>query len=266
MNRMIFIFVIAAGVFRCNLYGSELPDTSTVARESADISTAAMVSSFKKNPNHIYFGPEIFVFDLDSHFKSARVHGSKFFLGLRLGYEYLKPDAFYFGIDLMVAGANHGFHESFKDYHIPQSDGLAGFANLELRFGYTINRTKWLVTPYFCYGAYSFGSGGHHHFFEEGMTYLGGGVHSRYEVSRLFNIGVNAKVFASIYTDEKLKFFGIKQTNHHGQWGGEIGLPLIWRVGSYRRWDIQLEPYFLSFNFSEVQNIYGLRMLFGYHF
>ena len=56
-----------------------------------------------------------------------RVHGTKFFLGLKLGYEYLKPEAFYFGIDILAAGANHGFHESFKGHHIPQSDGLTGF-------------------------------------------------------------------------------------------------------------------------------------------
>ena len=50
-------------------------------------------------------------------------------MGLRLGYEYLKPDAFYFGIDILGAGAFNGFHETCKGYHIPRNNGV-GFANI----------------------------------------------------------------------------------------------------------------------------------------
>lgn len=49
-------------------------------------------------------------------------------------------------------------------------------------------------------------------------------------------------------------------------WGGEVGVPFIWWMGAAKRWDAQLEPYFLTFQFSERQNLYGLRLLFGYHF
>lgn len=194
-----------------------------------------------------------------------RVHGAKFFLGLRLGYEYLKPEAFYFGIDILAAGANHGFHESFKGHRIPQSDGLAGFGFFELRFGYTLSSNKWLLTPFLCLGGYSFGSGSHHHF-DDGFSYFGGGIRSRYEISQIFNLGLNLKIFGSFDTDEHFRFLGIKKSDHNGLWGGEVGLPLIWYVGSHKRWDIQLEPYFLKLDFAEVQNIYGLRLLFGYHF
>jgi hypothetical protein len=252
MKKISTILIIYTSVIWFNIYGNE--------------STTSVFSNLKKNPNHIYFGPEIFAFDLDTHFSDVRVHGTKFFLGLRLGYERLKPQAFYFGIDIMAAGGNHGFHESFKGYHIPQSGGGMGFANLDLRFGYTFVIHRWLATPYLNYGAYAFGSGCHDHHFDGGMTYLGGGVRSRYEISQIFNIGLNAEIFASIYTDEKLRIFKLKRSNHRGQWGGEIGLPLIWYVGSHKRWDIQLEPYFLKLDFAEVQNIYGLRLLFGYHF
>ena len=256
MKNILLPSALIISVFGSELYGNE----STVTP------VATMISGFKQNPNHIYFGPEIFVFDLDTHFHNVRVHGSKFFLGLRLGYEYLKPDAFYFGIDLMLAGGSHGFHESFKGHHIPQGNGRTGFGNFELRFGYTCSTINWLVTPYLCLGSYAFGSGSRHHHFDGGMSYLGSGLHSRYEVSQIFNLGVNAKIFASTYTDERFRFLGIKQTNHHGLWGGEVSLPLIWRIGSHRRWDIQLEPYFLKLDFSEVQNVYGSRFLFGYHF
>jgi hypothetical protein len=58
----------------------------------------------------------------------------------------------------------------------------------------------------------------------------------------------------------------IRHKDHSNMWGGEIGLPLVWHVSSRQRWDIQLEPYFLKLNFSEIQNIYGTRLLFGYRF
>jgi hypothetical protein len=48
--------------------------------------------------------------------------------------------------------------------------------------------------------------------------------------------------------------------------GGEIGVPLTWCPGLGKRWNIQLEPYFRSLDFSEVQNIYGTRLLFDYRF
>jgi hypothetical protein len=223
------------------------------------------ISSFKKNPNHFYFGPEFFAFDLDTRFKGARIHGTEFFMGLKLGYERLKPDAFYFGIDILATRGLNGFHESYKGCPTPRANKV-GFANIDLRFGYSLITDRWLMTPYFCYGAYAFGSRGHRHHIEGGMTYLGSGVKSRYEISRSFNVGLNARIFASIYTNYRFKFLDINQSNHRGQWGGEIGLPLIWYPGSHKRWDIQLEPYFLKLDFSQVQNIYGLRLLFGYHF
>jgi hypothetical protein len=252
MKKKIAAIILSSSLFGFHLFGDELAANS--------------FSILKKSPNHIYFGPEIFALNLNTHFKNVRVHGTKFFLGLRLGYEYLKPEAFYFGIDVLSAGANHGFHESFKGRQIPQSNDLTGFGFFELRFGYTLAPTKWLLTPFLCLGGYGFRSGSHHHHFDDGFSYFGGGIHSRYEISQIFNAGLNFKIFGSFDTDEKFRFLGIKKSNHHGQWGGEIGLPLIWYVGSHKRWDIQLEPYFLKLDFSEVQNIYGLRLLFGYHF
>lgn len=240
--------------------------TTTSLNLHAEESKAGMISTFRKNPNFIYFGPEIFCLDLNSHFNGVKVHGTKCFLGLKIGYEYLKPDAFYFGVDFLAAGANKGFHESFKGSHFPQSDGLTGFGNFEFRFGYTISTSRWLTTPFLCLGGYGFGSGTHHHHFSAGTSYFGLGAHSRYEVSEVFNLGVNFKIFSAFDRDEKWRFLGLKRVTHDGLWGGEIGIPLIWRVGPQKRWDIQLEPYFLKLDFAEVQNIYGTRLLFGYRF
>ena len=66
--------------------------------------------------------------------------------------------------------------------------------------------------------------------------------------------------------EQQFKFEDGKRTKHNNMWGGEIGVPLGWHIGTTKRWDIQLEPYFLKLDFSEVQNIYGTRLLFGYRF
>lgn len=229
-------------------------------------STLSMVSNARKNPNNIYFGPEVFALKLNSHFNHLKVHGTKFFMGLRLGYEYLKPEFFYFGIDLLAAAANHGFHEKYRGYYIPQTNGWIGFGAFDLRFGYTFSPNRWLLTPFLCLGAYDFGGGSHHRHFDNGFSYLGGGIHSRYEVSRIFNVGLNLKIFSSIYHEEKFRFLGVKEKSHNGLWGGEIGIPLLWRIGSHKRWNIQLEPYFLKLDFSEVQNVYGAKFLFDFCF
>ena len=225
-----------------------------------------MVSNAKKNPNNIYFGPEFFALNLNTHFNHVKVHGTKFFMGLKLGYEYLKPECFYCGLDLTAAAANRGFHEKYKEYYIPQTNGWIGFGAFDLRFGYTVAPECWLLTPFLCLGAYDFGGGSHHHNFDNGFSYLGGGLRSRYEVSRVFNVGLNLKIFSSMYHEEKLRFLGIKKKTHNGLWGGEIGVPLLWHLGLRKRWNIQLEPYFLKLDFSETQNVYGTRLLFDFCF
>jgi|SRR5579862_3911046 len=220
----------------------------------------------EKCPHNIYFGPDAFVFDLNTHFKDVKVESTKFFIGLKLGYEYLKPKSFYFGADLLLALGNKSFHESYNDYDFPKSNAGTGFSNYEFRFGHTFANVKRMVTPFLGFGNYSFTDGTEHHYFHGGMCYFTGGVKYKQEITPAFTIGLNAKVLVSHYTHEKFRFWHIKRYNHHGRWGGEVGVPFIWYLGSAKKWNIQLEPYFLSLDFSEVQNIYGTRLLFDYRF
>ncbi len=220
--------------------------------------------------NHIYFGPEIFLFDLNTHVRNVKVHGLKIFGGLRLRYEYLKPKAIYAGIDLFSAVSNKSFNASIKEFHFPHNNKVTGFSNFELRLGYTAGIKKWSLTPFFGLGGYSFANNGHSFHFRETMLYYAAGLRSLFDLSDSFYLGANLKVFRTDDTERKFTFrFGghIKHLkNSDNMWGGEIGVPLVWHVGSRRRWDIQLEPYFLKLDFSEVQNIYGTRLLFGYSF
>src|SRR5689334_11889704 len=67
-----FLFTLTAGSI---LYGN-------------NNSTQMLDNMSQRCPNNIYFGPDFFVFDLNTHFKDVRAKGTKFFLGLRLGYEF----------------------------------------------------------------------------------------------------------------------------------------------------------------------------------
>lgn len=225
-------------------------------------------SEVKPHPHHFYFGPEFQCYQLNTHIKDVKVHGTRFFWGFRLGYEYLKPKAFYFGIDLATTSTETDFKASKDREHISWHKADRGFGNLELRLGYTFAPEKWMVTPFLGFGLYDVFAIDHHDHqgFSEDFLYGTGGARAKYAFSSLFDLGLNLKVFRTFHAEQRFKYEGGKVKEHHNMWGGEIGTPLIWHIGSSNRWDVQLEPYFLKLDFSEVQNIYGTRLLFGYIF
>lgn len=222
------------------------------------------------HPNHIYLGPDVFVFDLDTHVKTIKVHGLKLFEGLRLRYEYLKPHSLYGGLDLFSAVSNHSFQAKKHDIHFHKNNNITGFSNFELRLGYAVSiEKKKLLTPFLGFGGYYFANYGHHFHFHEMMLYYAAGMRCAFEINPGFALGLNWKIFHTFDSDQKFKYKlrrNITKKDHDNVWGGEIGIPIDWHVGSAKKWDIQLEPYFLKLAFSEVQNIYGIRLLFGYLF
>lgn len=218
-----------------------------------------------KCPNHIYLGPEVFAFDLHTHIKDVKVNGVRYFLGYRLRYEYLKPKAFYAGVDFLGSWGNKEFKSSSSKLYFDDKGGI-GFGNLELRMGYTFAPKSAILTPFLGMGFYLFGNTSSN----ELLLYVATGIRSLFELSPMFSLGVNFKVF---FAPEAERIFKYRYERHKtrlkeydNMWGGEIGIPFVWHLGSSRRWEIQLEPYFLKLDFSEIQNIYGTRLLFGYRF
>ena len=222
----------------------------------------------KNNPNRFYFGPEFLCYDMNVHVKDIRVHGARFFWGVRLGYEYLKPSAFYAGIDLMGTGSGVDFKASKNGHGLSWHRADRGFGNLEARFGYTFSPTNWMITPFLGVGMYNVYAIDHHNHqgFEENLPYATLGVRNAYAFTLRFSLGFDLKVFHTYAADQRFKFRGGEKKTHHNNWGGEFGVPFLWRIGASRRWDIELEPYFLKLASSETQNIYGTRLLFGYRF
>lgn len=216
-------------------------------------------------PNHIYLGPEAFAFDLDTHIKDVKIDGTRYFLGYRLRYEYLKPDAFYAGVDLLSSWGNKDFKPSSRKYYFRTKGGI-GFGNLELRLGYTFAKKSGILTPFVGMGLYGFGNTSSNEF----LLYVATGMRSLFEINRSFSLGLNLKVFCAPDAERRFKYKYMGHTSrlkeYNNMWGGEIGIPFVWYLGSSKRWEMQLEPYFLKLDFSETQNIYGSRLLFGYRF
>lgn len=229
-----------------------------------------LLASTHIKPNHVYFGPEIFILDLDTHVRNIKVSGVNVFEGLRFRYEYVKPSAWYGGFDLFSAISNQGFHAKQHHFHFHKNSSITGFSNFELRLGYTVlvEKNK-ILTPFLGIGGYYCANYGHHFHFRELMLYYAVGMRNSFEINRGFAFGLNWKIFHAFDNEQTFKYkskHNITKKDHNNIWGGEFGIPFVWHVGSAKKWDIQLEPYFLKLDFSEVQNIYGIRLLFGYLF
>jgi hypothetical protein len=226
------------------------------------------LSVYQKYPNRIYLGPEVFWFDVDTHVQGVHVHDGKFFAGLQLGYEHLAPYAFYVGVELLAAGSNKSFRATYQGHHFARDHGLTGWGNIALRLGYTFLSRHVLLTPFLGLGGYTFGNGNHHFGFKESMAYASAGVRLQYPATTAFSVGGNLEVLRTMDTEKRFKHsFGqdrISRSEHRNMWGVELGIPFIWRVGVSKRWDVQLEPYFLKLGFSGAQNAYGVRLLLGY--
>ncbi len=222
----------------------------------------------KKYPNHIYLGPEAFAFNLHTHVKDVKIGGLRYFLGARLRYEYLKPKAFYAGVDFLWSRGNKEFKpkSTHPGYYFRGNGAGIGFGNLELRMGYTFAPKNGMLTPFLGMGFYGFGNTNSNDI----LVYVAAGMRSLFELNRWFSLGLNLKAFSAPEAEWEFKYRNgghlVRLREYNNMWGGEIGVPFVWYLGSTRRWEIQLEPYFLKLDFSEVQNIYGTRLLFGYRF
>jgi len=218
-----------------------------------------------KHPNRIYFGPEFLWLNLNTEVHGAKIKGTDFLWGIPIGYEYLKPHAFYAGVDLMSVTGSNKLHAHRKGRHFSDDRHRFGFSNLDTRFGYTFAGEGWRASPFLGAGIFSLGPRHHGSGFKEGLIYLSGGVRFMTEVSRLFDYGLNLKIFIAT-GEERYRHGGTTWKRDQNACGGEVGVPLVWRLGSRKRWDAQLEPYFLKLAFAETQNIFGTRILFGYRF
>ena len=240
--------------------------SSGVYADGSSSQVNEVVKSEKEHFNRFYIGPEFFCYQLNTHVSSVEVKGTRFFSGFRIGYEYLKPKAFYAGVDLVGASSPVDFKVSRHGKLLSWQHAERDFFDWDFRLGYTFASKKWQASSFLGFGFYGMTSiDNHNQGYQEGAVYLSGGVRSKYIISPSFDVGFNVKLLSALDRLEvKAKHLTAKEACV--AWGGELGVPLSWHVGSTKRWDLQAIPYLLQLDFSTVKNIYGLSLLCGYRF
>lgn len=209
------------------------------------------------------FGPEFLNLKIQTHVHDVKIEGDKNLVGFRLAYEYRKPCSFYAGTDLLLTIKSHGFCVSRHLQHIESSDHPVGFANYDLRMGYTIGD---YLSPFIGTGFYLLGTVEENRGFHEGWLYLSGGFRSLFSINELFSMGLNVKVTKAIVSAKEFKNHELKAITHPKPWGGEIGVPFVWSFNPERTWTFQLEPYWINLDFSGKQQGVGSKFLIGYQF
>jgi hypothetical protein len=193
----------------------------------------------------------------------VREHRVNFGL-LNVGYERIKPDSVYVGVDAKLnpvwSTKTNGSNEYRLDHFI-NAEFRVGYnktlnaldsATLYVGMGHTIyslekvsGNTKYLSTG--CMGIkylHAFGDT-----FKMGVHLKGslGFSHQRYQLD-----------------DKKDNLMAVKVED--SAWIPEIGLPMTWIVGADRNWEIQFEPYYLQIPNLKKTHLLGSRLTLGYSF
>lgn len=228
----------------------------------ADADQASLGQRLLNRPNRIFLGPEFLSFQVNTDIKGVHVDKNRFFWGFRLGYEYLKPQAFYAAAEILATNADHSFSVTNATLTY-NGRGGAGFGSIQTRFGYTLSVKQPILTPFLGLGVYSLSKHGHNGF-KERMGYISGGIRTQFECSPICFVALNTEFFKTLGMKQTIQLGGSKVNNRPNGWGCNIGAPLTLRIS--QGWDAQITPYYLRQLFSQNQNIYGINLLFGYRF
>ncbi|MBS0652440.1 MAG: hypothetical protein JSR39_02810 [Verrucomicrobia bacterium] len=164
-------------------------------------------------------------------------------------YERIKNDAFYVGAEAFLVGSDKN--------HV--------LLNTELRMGYNFffNQRDHL-TPFAGAGYVEDFHVRHHPLqlhHRPGIAYGTAGFLYTHEFTSIFNLGLNAKIL-----------MGSPVSKKHFNWGSyvigtQVGVPITFRFGRDRHWDLRLEPFNLYLHGSKASKDYsGCITTLGYRF
>lgn len=165
---------------------------------------------------------------------------------LRLGYEHIKPDAVYVGMECWYL---LGFYSHGLRFVLGEAEGRIGY-------NFSVNSSNTL-TPFI--------GGGYFRSFEsdkkQEIAYPSLGLRYEHVFGKVFNLGLNLEGMLGYSVNDKYPSWG------DPIWGIDIGLPLTWRFTKARCWDFRFEPFFTGW-FGENKEAFfgGARSAFGYRF
>jgi len=210
--------------------------------------------------DRLYWGPEFFWARESSQIRGIHIRDKAMYYGLRAGYDFLRPNSLYAGVDFLYAfGRLHikaykGKIDFFKDH----TRGVV--SNGELRLGYNFRGEKpFYFTPYAGIGGYHLRPTRSIHYVQNWL-YLAAGMRAEHEVNSTFNIGLNLKGMKALYLEQRVKKHHKYAASYHkssNALGYEISVPLTIRMGYERNWDLRAEPYYLKLNSHTDTNVIG---------
>lgn len=187
-----------------------------------------------------------------------------------LAYERIQTDAFYVGVEGWVLPAIS--NKNHRGHHHDGRSELIAEAELRMGYNYFYNGRDH-VTPFLGVG---FFKDLHHenswwwdeehnrhdrHGQKAGIVYGVFGFLYDHEFNSVFTLGVNLK-----------GIIGGPVSHKHHNWGSPVGgvdvsVPITFRFGPKRHWDIRLEPFNIYLHGSDIsRNYFGGRSTVGYRF
>ncbi len=167
------------------------------------------------------------------------------------GYERIKPNAFYVGVEGYLVGI------------LNKKEDNSLLLDAELRMGYNFFfNGREHITPVVGIGYLEeFFKHHHHTYHKPGIVYGAVGFLYDHEFNTIFNLGFTAKFLIGGPVSEKRFDWGSPVT------GADISLPITFRFGHKRHWDYRIEPFNIYLHGSNAsQDYWGFRSTLGYRF
>ena len=163
-------------------------------------------------------------------------------------YERIKTDAFYAGVEAFLV-ANKKNHTLLN-------------GELRMGYGFFFNRRDHLI-PFAGAGYLQDFFTRHHHLrHNPGIAYGALGFQYTHEFNSVFNLGINAKIFAGSPMSQKHLDWGSSVVG-----GSELSIPITFRFGRSRHWDFRLEPFNWYLHGTKASRDYrGCIVTLGYRF
>ncbi|MBS0620985.1 MAG: hypothetical protein JSS61_05965 [Verrucomicrobia bacterium] len=207
-------------------------------------------------------------------FERVKQTANAVLLGIKVGYDYLKPNTFYFGTDgLLAMGRSYAKHdEAYLLFSCNRSIKLRStplMANIEQRYGYTFQSpilTRSTLIPFIGMGWYltrpQFDDS-----FSSNWCYSAVGLRVNQKFSDRCNIGFHVKaMYAFAGNGSGTIEYNLGKEDIKNSWGYEMEFPFSWYLGYSRRWGVQFQPYLLKFDVNRSDMILGARLLATYDF
>lgn len=247
-------------------FATSLLFSGMVMADTAETSFSILANQNEKPIRDGSLGVE--VFNAHYHIKdgSFLYKGSRNYVGLRMNVEHRLPNQYYLLFDPIAAiGQNNysmvgiGIYEGHQLREKVDEQWLDG----SLKYGYTFQPA---FAQHFLLSTF-IGPGYHNekNDFGKASWYYGvGGIRMTQDLSATLTLGMDLKTMYSFSVRDRKHLTSVARMNQDTFWGLEIGLPIIWQLGSTKKFDMRLKPYFLKLNVNSIESILGSTVELGY--